>query len=418
MLPGQQAVLFTITPPTGGVDASQIALLDLRDTKRPPKIILRGGSQAKYVPCGHLVYAAGGTLRAVAFDLATLETRGTAVPVQTDIVTLPTGTAEFDISLTGTLVYATGGVGYSPPRALVWVDRQGREEPVKGAPIRTYVHPRVSPDGSRIAVDTLDQENDIWLWDIARQTLSRVSTDPNLDQTPIWMPNGRQLLYSSQAEGIFSLARQSADGTGSVEYVSKTTNPLRLSGVSPDGNRVVASIARPVTALDVMVLNLDKRSEFEPLLRTPFLERNAELSPDSRWLAYESNDTGQFQIYVRPYPDVDKERIQVSTSGGSKPLWSRDGRELFYIEGEDAIVSLRIGAGSTWTVSRGTRTPVATNTYFMPGERTAGRTYDVSPDGKRFLMVKAAGASQPTVPASIVVVRNWIEELKRLVPVR
>jgi serine/threonine-protein kinase len=419
MLPGQQAVLFTIMPSTGGVDASQIALLDLRDTKRPPKIILRGGSQAKYVPSGHLVYAASGTLRAVAFDLGTLEMRGTAVPVQTDVVTLPTGTAEFDISSTGTLVYATGGVGYSPPRVLMWVDRQGREEPLKGAPIRTYMHPSLSPDGSRIAVDTLDQENDIWVWDIARQMLSRVSTDPNLDQTPIWMPNGRQVLYSSQAEGIFSIARQSADGTGSVEYLSKTTNPVRLSGVSSDGNRVVASEARPSTALDVMVLNLDKGSAFEPLLRTPFLERNAELSPDGRWLAYESNDTGQFQINVRPYPDVDKERIQVSTSGGRQPHWSRDGRELFYIDGEGAIVSLRIGAGSTWTVSRGTRTPVAANTFFRPGESTAGRTYDVSPDGQRFLIVKAASAaSQPSVPASIVVVRNWIEELKRLVPVR
>jgi serine/threonine-protein kinase len=418
VLPGHQAVLFTITPRTGGVDASQIALLDLRDTKRPPKIILRGGSQAKYVPSGHLVYAAGGTLRAVGFDLGTLETTGTAVPVQTDVVTLPTGTAEFDISWTGTLVYATGGFGFAPRRALVWVDRQGREEPVKGAPLRTYMHPRLSPDGSRIAVDTLDQENDIWMWDFARQTLSRVSTDPNLDQTPIWMPNGRQLLYSSQAEGIFSIARQSADGTGSVEYLSKTTNPVRLFGVSPDGNRVVASEARPSTALDVMVLNLDKRRALEPLLQTPFVERTAELSPDGRWLAYESNDTSQFQIYVRPYPDVDKERIPVSTTGGRQPHWSRDGRELFYIDGEGTIVSLRVGAGATWSVRPGTRTPLAANTYFTP-ETAPARTYDVSPDGKRFLMVKELGAaSQPSAPTSIVVVRNWVEELKRLVPVR
>ena len=148
MLPGNEAVLFTITPLNANIDASQIAVLDLRDPKRPPKIVLRGGSQAKYVSSGHLVYASGGALRAVPFDLDKRQVIGTPVPVQGGIVTLPTGTAEFDISANGTLVYATGGVGFAPPRTLVWLDRQGREAPVKGAPTRSYVSPRLSPDGS------------------------------------------------------------------------------------------------------------------------------------------------------------------------------------------------------------------------------------------------------------------------------
>jgi serine/threonine-protein kinase len=419
MLQGRHALLFTITPVTGSVDNSQIAVLDLRNPAAAPKVILRGGSQAKYVSSGHLVYAAGGALRAVAFDIDSLEARGTPARVQSDVITLPTGTAEFDISATGTLVYATGGIGFSPPRALVWMDRQGKEEAVKGAPIRSYVHPRLSPDGRRIAVDVLDEENDIWTFDIAGQTLSRVSTDPGLDQTPAWADSGSSVYYSSQSGGVFSIARRAADGTGPVDSLAKTSNPVRLSGTSRDWKNVFAAEAWAPTALDVMVLRLDKRAIVEPLLRTSFVERNAELSPDGRWLAYEANDTNRFEVYVRPYPDVDTGRFTISTAGGTQPLWSRDGTELFYIDTDGNIVGVRVGTGRTWSASPGLRLSLAANTYFRPSGNTAGRTYDVSVDGKRFLLVKDAGAAAraPAAP-SIVVVRNWIEELKRLVPVR
>lgn len=419
VLPGSQAVLFTITPLNGAIDASQIAVLDLRDTKRPPKIVLRGGSQATYVSSGHLVYASDGALRAVPFDLARREATGTPVLVQNGVVTLPTGTAEFDISATGTLIYATGGAGFAPPRTLVWVDRQGREEPVKDAPVRAYVSPRLSPDGSRIAVDALDGGNDVWVWDLKSRTLSRVTSDPGLDQTPVWMPNGRQVVYSSQAEGLFRIARQSADGTGSIEYLTTTGNSVRLSGTSNDGTRIFFSQPEVVTAVDILILNLDKQKVVTPLVQTPFVERNAELSPDGRWLAYEANDTNQFQIYVRPYPDYDRERIQLTTSGGTQAHWSRDSRELFYVDGSGAIVSVLVGPGTPWSASPGTRTALPANTYFMGPGTNAARNYDVTPDGKHFLMVKATGAGTPlSGSTSIVVVRNWIEELKRLVPVR
>ena len=233
------------------------------------------------------------------------------------------------------------------------------------------------------------------------------------------MPNGRQVLYSSQAEGVFTIARQAADGTGPVERLAKTANPVRLSGVSKDATRVFLSESRAVTSLDLMVINVDKNNSVEPLLQTPFLERNAELSPDGRWLAYESNDSGQYQIYVRPYPNVDKERIPVSNTGGTQPHWSRTGEELFYVDTEGAMVSVGVGQGTSWSTTPGTRTPLPSGRYLRASGNAAGRTYDVSPDGKRFLMVKDAGSSsQPTIPTSIVVVRNWIEELKRLVPVR
>jgi serine/threonine-protein kinase len=416
ILPGNQALLFTITLISGGMDASQIAVLDLRTKTSTPKIVVRGGSQAQYVPTGHLVYAAGGTLRAVAFDLDRQETIGTPVPVQSQVVTLPTGTAEFDISRDGTLVYATGGAGGTPPRTLVWVDRQGREELIKGLPIRSYVAPRLSPDGTRMALDIRDQTNDIWVWDFARATLARVSTDPGLDQTPEWMPDGQRVVFSSQSAGVFTISRQAADGTGTVERLAKNANPARLSAVSANGKRILFSESRAVSAMDVMTLSLDGTSLITPLISTPFVERNAEISPDGRWLAYESNDSDQLQIYVRPYPDVEKGRKQVSTGGGTQPHWGRNGEELFYVAPDGALTSVRVGQGSTWTA--GAPATLVKGRYYRGGAGSNGiRSYDVSPDGKRFLMIKDAGEpGQSVEPTSIVVVRNWFEELKRLVP--
>ena len=202
-LPGSQAVLFTITATTGGIDASQVAVLDLPTGTQ--KILMRGGSQAYYVPSGHLVYVAAGTLRAVAFNLKRLEATGTAIPVLSQVATLPTGTAEFDIARDGTLVYVAGGAGVTA-RTLVWVDRQGREEAIKAAPARPYSSPRLSPDGTRVALDIRDQENDVWVWDFARETLIRVTSDPGIDQAPVWMPDGRRLVFSSQAGGAVGLS--------------------------------------------------------------------------------------------------------------------------------------------------------------------------------------------------------------------
>ena len=202
-LPGSQAVLFTITATTGGIDASQVAVLDLRTGTQ--KILMRGGSQAQYVPSGHLVYVAAGTLRAVAFDLERLEAIGTAIPVVSQVVTLPTGTAEFDIAATARWCTWPVALG-APARTLVWVDRQGREEAIKAAPARAYLSPRLSPDGTRVALEIRDQENDIWVWDFARETLTRVTSDPGIDQAPVWMPDGRRLVFSSQAGGGVGLS--------------------------------------------------------------------------------------------------------------------------------------------------------------------------------------------------------------------
>ena len=420
-LPGSQAVLFTITATKGGIDAAQVAVLDLRTGTQ--KTLLRGGSQAQFVPSGHLVYAAAGTLRAVAFDLERLAVRGTPAPVLPQVVTLPTGVAEFDVARSGTLTYVSGGVGTAPARTLVWVDRLGHEEAIKAAPIRGYVAPRVSPDGTRVALGVRGQENDVWVWDFASETLTRVTFGSGLDWAPVWTPDGRRLVFSSQSGGgVGSVFWGSASGAGAAERLTQSPSIQVPSSVSPEGTQVIFTEGTVATANDLMTLTLDKDHQVKPLLQTPFAESNGEISPDGRWLAYESNDSGQFQISVRPFPHVNNGHWQVSTSGGMQPLWARDGHELFYRALTGGLMGVRVEPGTTWTASP--PTTVLDGPYFF-GETFAGvsayssRSYDASPDGKRFLMIKeGSAAGQAVAPASIVVVQNWLEELKRLVPTR
>ena len=419
-LPGGHAVLFTITAATGGIDASQVAVLDLRSGTQ--KILVRGGSQAQYLPSGHLVYAAAGALRAVAFDLARLEAIGTPIPVLPQIVTLSTGTAEFDVARNGTLVYVAGGSGapVAPVRTLVWVDRHGHEEAITAAPARAYATPRLSPDGTRLALGIFDQENDIWVWDFARETLTRVTTDPGLDGVPVWMPDGRRMVFSSAAAGALpNLFWQAADGTGAAERLTQSSRMQLPSAVSLDGTRVV--FTEGVGVSHVMMLTLEKDRRVQPLVQTPAAERNAEISPDGRWLAYESNDSGQFQIFVRPFPNVTAGLWPVSTGGGMQPLWAKNGQELFYLAPSGALMSVRVAPGATWTAS--TPTKLMDAPYYHGGNGLFGgglfRTYDVSLDGTRFLMIKEGGGpNQSTAPLSIVVVQNWLEELKGLVPTK
>jgi eukaryotic-like serine/threonine-protein kinase len=413
-LPGGDAILFTITAVNGGIDASQVAVLDLRSGNATPKILLRGGSQAQYVSSGHLVYATGGALRAVAFDLKRRELIGTPIPMISDVVVLPTGTAEFDVARDGTLVYVTGGAGPAPPRMLVWVDRNGQETAIEKSPARPFVSPRLSPDGTRVAVGITDQNQDIWVFDLAAAALTRVTIDPGIDEAPVWMADRRRVAFSSQTGGgSGGLFQQLADGSGTAERLRGGANVARPSAISPDGKRLLFTEAVGTTGADVLMISLDGDHQVQPLVQTPFIDRNGEISPDGRWLAYDSNDSGQYQIYVRPFPDVNQRRWQVSTEGGTQPLWSRNGQELYFRAADGAVMSMRVTPGTTWTAS--TAVKVIDGRYYRG--TSSLRQYDVSPDGKRFLMIKSLDdATQPPTPTSIVVVRNWHEELKRLVP--
>ena len=415
-LPGSQAVLFTVQSTTGDPEASQIAVLDLRTGAR--KIVLPGASQAQYARSGHLVYVSAGSLRAVPFDTRRLEVLGKSTPVVSEVATTPSGMAEFDIARDGTLAYVPRGRAASPARTLVWVDRHGREELVKGAEARAYVYPRLSPTGDRLALDVRDQENDIWVWDFARETLTRVTFDPGLDRAPVWMPDGRRIVFSSQSGsarniGAGALFWRAADGTGTAERLGQQDRVMLPTSVSPDGARVVTfGGSDSLVTFDVMALTMNDR-RVQPLVQTPFNERNGEVSPDGRWLAYESNASGQFQIYVRPFPGVEGGQWLVSTAGGTQPLWARSGQELFYITPDGALNSVRVGRGARWVAGSPQR--ILEAHYFVGAANYPGRTYDVSADGLRFLRIKESDPERTAAPGSIVVVQNWLEELKRLV---
>ena len=408
-LPGGQVVLCTVTATTGGLDAASIAFLDLRNDR--PTILLRGGSHAQYVASGHLLYAAAGSLRAVGFDPKRLSLAGTATSVVPRVLTTPLGAAEVAVARDGTLIYITGAAGSGAARTLVWVDRQGRETPI-AAPPRPYAYPRVSPDGKRIAVTALDQDTDIWLWDLVHTTLTRVTSDPAIDSSPVWTPAGGRLVFGSNRAGVLNLFSQAADGIGTADRLTDSPNVQVPTAVTPDGARVVLTELSPKTGQDVMALQLNGTRRVIPLVQTPFDERNGTVSPDGRWLAYEADESASFEIYVRPFPDVNSGRSQVSTSGGTQPLWARDGRELLYVAPDGALMRVAVAGGQTWTASAPTK--VLEGRYVVSSGGNFPRNYDIAPDGQRFLMLKA-GADANSAP-QIVVVQHFDEELKRLVP--
>jgi len=408
ILPDGHSVLFTITALTGRLDQSQIAVLDLRTGSQT--VLIRGGSDARYVSTGHLLYAAEGTLRAVAFDLRRLAVVGTSVAVLPQVRTTATGRADAAVAANGTLVYVPGGVT-ATERSLVWVDRRGQETPL-AAPPRSYVYPRLSPDGTRLAFFVSDQELDIWLLDLSRSTLTRLTFDAGLENYPVWMPDGRQLFFSSERDGARHLYVQ-ADSTGAITRLTESVNAQYPTSISPDGARLVfTEIATATAAGDVLQLGLDRTHAVTPLVQTPFNERNGEVSPDGRWLAYEANNSGRFEIYVRPFPDVTGGLWPVSADGGTRPLWARSGHELFYLAPTGALMRVGVTGGASWAASAPTK--LFEGRYGAAGFHS-GRTYDVSPDGRGFLMIKGGAGDPKGTPASMVVVLNWFEELKRRV---
>jgi serine/threonine-protein kinase len=409
VLPDGHVIVFTIVPlgGAGQADKLQIAAVDLRTGRR--KILLNGGSHARYVRSGHLLYAYAGTLRAVPFDADKLEVRGAPVPVVEHVVTKASGAASYSIAGNGTLVYISGDSVVGGERTLVWVDRQGHEEPL-GVPPRAYAYPRISPDGTRVALDIRDQENDVWIWDLRRRTLTRLTFDPGLNRGVAWTPDGQRLAFSSQRNGKENIFWQAADGTGTPEQITEGDRPQLPLSFAPDGKSLIF-IEPGNPPYDIGIASVPERKS-HLLLHASYSESGGEVSPDGRWLAYDSNESGRPEVYVRPFPNIDTGHSQVSNGGGRRSAWSRDGRELFYLSPEGRLMAVPIEKATTF--SPGTPKVVVENSYLTPQE---GRAYDVSPDGKRFLMIKDV-SSQVATPKQLVVVQNWLEELKARVPTK
>jgi serine/threonine-protein kinase len=425
VLPGGRAVLFT-SMAAGQTDSADVAVLDLNTGLR--KTLIRGGSQAEYVDpsggtdqAGYLIYAAAGALRAVRFDPARLEVLGDPVTVVDQVMVKPTGAANYAVSRQGTLFYVPGGVSvHMSPRSLVWVDRKGHEEPIN-APPRPYGVPRISPDGRLLLLGISDREgNDTWVWDFERETLRRLTFAPGSDSLAIWTPDGRRIIFTSDRDGVLNLYTQSVDGTAAAVRLTTSANQQFPSSVSPDGTLVVGFERLALGASTQMApgaawrVRLFPNTTPPPPVQTLFDGVWAEFSPDGRYLAYQSveGEPGPSEIYVRPFPQVDSGRWQISTKGGSRPGWARSGRELFYLDASNMLTAVPVEtSGSTFSAGKPAKVfDVRYSTPFPP------RSYDVSPDGKRFLMLKDSADGDPNArPASMVVVEHWFEELKQRV---
>jgi eukaryotic-like serine/threonine-protein kinase len=401
-LPGGKAVL-SVVGATGAVLASAGQIV-VRSQQTGERRDLIGGTRPTYAPTGHLIYAQAGTLMAVPFDAQRLAVTGSPVPVLEAVLESPvTGVAQYSISNTGSLVYVSGGL-QGTQRRLVWVDRKGAEQPLS-APSRGYRTPRLSPDGRRVAVGTT--ENQVWLYDLARETLTRLTFEGSA-ATPIWTPDGKRVAFQSNRPGTPSnVFRQLADGSGSAERLTTSEYSNAPGSWSPDGQVLAFMEVHPTTGRDLWTMNMSGDRKPQPFLRTQFNEGEPRFSPDGRWLTYISDESGRYEIYVQPYPGPGG-KWQISTEGGTEPVWGHNG-EIFYRSGNKMLA---VDTTTHPSFSAG-KPKVLFESPYVPSLQTSPN-YDVSADGQRFVMIKEN--EQFTSAVQINVVLNWFEELKQKVP--
>jgi Tol biopolymer transport system component/predicted Ser/Thr protein kinase len=404
VLPGGKAVLFTSRTGPGWEESNIVVQLLATGERR---ILVKGGNTGRYVPTGHLVYSRAGVLMAVPFDLTRLEVSDSPPTLLGEIVSEWTEGAHYSLSASGSLAY----VPDSPQRLqrrLAWVDRKGGVEPLP-APPRPYENPRISPDGRRVAVQIEEATIGIWVHDFSRATLTRLTTPDASSQAPFWTPDGKHIAYRATRAGFRNVFWNATDGTGTEERLTTGESAQTPSSWSPDGKLLAFIDADPTMGASISVLPLEGDRKPQLFLRTKTSVRNPEFSPDGRWLAYESNESGRLEVYVQPFPGPGA-KSQISTKGGEEPLWARNGRELFYRTG-DKMMAVDITTQPTFTA--GSPRLLFAGRYEQGPNYTPG--YDVSPDGQRFLMVKPSEQAQ-AAPTQINVVLNWFEELKQKVP--
>jgi len=398
-LPDGKTVLFAAGPSV----SSQVAIQSIETGES--RNMFPGGTQPRYAPSGHLVFAQAGHLMAAAFDLGRLAVRGAAIPTIEGIWQSINGGAQYSFSTSGSLVYVPGSA-QGGARKLVWVSRNGTEQPLP-APGNDYESPRVSPDGRQAAVSS---DGQIWLYDFSRQTLTRLTFEGNMNNRPVWTPDGKRIAFYSDKEGPWNIFWQLADGSGGLERLTVSENLTVPVSFSPDGQTLAFHDVNSTTGNDLWVLRMADRKA-QPFLRTRFNEANPRFSPDGHWLAYVSDESGRYEIYVQPYPGPGG-KWQISTDGGTEPAWNPNGHELFY-RNSSKILAVDIATRPGFSAN----TPrVLFQGDYVLATALLPNNYDVSPDGQRFLMLKSSEQSQ-AAPTQINVVSNWFEELKQKVPV-
>ena len=410
-LPGGDRFLFTVGAPH--MDTWNDARTDLATLATgEQRHVFEGGTNPRYSPTGHLLYSRRGSLFAVPFDVDRAEVVGEPIEILSGLVMSPIGgEAHYALSEAGVLAYAAGGPWGSQDR-IVWVDREGKVDPISEHR-DSFSRVELSPDGRYLVCQTDKLRIDLWVYDLKRGTMTRLTSEGLFNDMPVWTPDGRRLTYRSDVgspgsgSAALRLVWRAADGGSSLEPFNAGEEAGGMEPTpwswSPDGEILAFTVFGPSASLDIWILRRSTK-KVEPLLAGPFIERAPTFSPDGRWLAYVSNESGRPEIYVRPFPGLDR-RWQISTGGGRWPRWARATGELFYREGQKMMV-VDVRTSPDFSASRPR----------MLFEKAAMlNEFDVTADGQRFVMIDTS--NNPT-PTQIEVIVNWFEELKRKVPAK
>jgi serine/threonine-protein kinase len=395
-LPGGRTVLFTsFRLPLGD---SRIEWLDMETGER--RLVVEDGIYGRYLANGNLAFVRGGSLFVAPFDLDRLEITGPPIAVLDGVhYSHFEAFAHCAVAENGTIVHIPRTT-LEPARTVVWVDREGREEVVL-PPDRRYSSPALSPEGARLALMIDEKNPDLWLHDLERQVMTRLTTSPRSELSPLWFPDGRNLALMLDLP-LFAVFRMAADGSGDPEQVREVSVDTYVESISADGRWMLVRESNHGTVGDLVAIPLQHTADARTIRRTRFDERFGSFSPDGRFVAYESNDTGRKEVYVQPFAG-EGARIQVSRDGGTYPLWAQNG-ELFF-----------------WNDNQIFATPVSTDSELNVGEPVplfssslhanwTTRGYDVSRDGRRVILVRTPDVSKPR---EIRVVFNWFEEVRR-----
>jgi serine/threonine protein kinase/Tol biopolymer transport system component len=407
MLPGGNDALITVysTPPN--TDTAIIDILSLKDRSR--KTIARGGTAARYLPSGHLIYSNRNTVFAMPFDLNTREPRGAAVPVLTDVAyDQAAGIPQMDISRDGTVVYRRNASRDSGMSTLSWIDDTGKQQPLSNRAARYASTPRLSPDGKKFAVTLRDgASQDVWVYDIARNSMTRLTFGTQTFVSPTWTPDGQYLICGSIGNGLFWTR---ADGGGQPQQLVATKSLSFAHSISSDGKRLAYYEVSGSPQIWTVALEQGdglKAGMPERYMTTQSADTAASFSPDGRWLAYESNESGTPEIYVRPFPVPASGaggKRQVSNNGGTWPIWK--GREILYRSGDRVMAVTSSVTGDSFSYE---------NPRVMATTPGAAPGFDRAPDGRLLLMTPVVAEGTKT-EHTLMFVQNFYDELRRRVP--
>jgi len=405
ILPDGDTVVFTSfsTP----IERSNIVVRSLKTGKQ--KTLIEGGTFGRYLAPGYLVFSKGGTVIVAPFDARKLQLTGAPIPVLDGIGSFPqNGISQFAVSSNGTLAFLPASF-ITTEQKLVSVDRVGKAQTIRD---HLHVHGgmRLSPEGKRIALglDELEHPPDVWILDLVRGSLSRLTHGPASNFNPIWPRDGRHVLYTSERP-VFDIYQKSADGSGVEEPVLTTPTDKYPLSISPDGQTLLYSSSDNVTQDDLWLAPLAQTKTAKPFLASPFSEPNGMISPDGQWVVYQSNESGQPEIYVVDFPGGGN-RVQVSSNGGSEPVWSRNGKELFYRSGNQ-LIAVPIENGKSFTTAAA---HALFEAAFITNPDFGMPAYDVSPDAQKFYFVQEDTKSNLETRVNLVL--NWPEELKKIAP--